>query len=344
MKAAVYRGPGKLKLEELPTPVIRKEDEILIKVKVSFICGTDIKTFLRGHPQIKPPAVLGHEFAGEVIEIGNKVNICKVGDIVSVAPFVNCGECFYCKNGIFELCKNRSYPSNGSFAEYIKISQSFGLKGLVKFPRKVNLEEAALTEPLACVVNAMEDCDISLGDKVLIMAAGPMGLLNLMVAQLKGAAQIIVSEPVEERGKVAIQLGAEVVDPIKNDLNAYISQLTEGRGVDKVIVALGDVKIAETALSLVRPGGKVMFFGGFPISSSLTLDPNLIHYNQISLWGSSGFTPQQFRQAADLIKYKKINLKPLISHYFSIFEIKKAFDLSVACQGLKIAITFSSEK
>jgi len=338
LKAAVYRGPGKLKLEDFPNPIIEKDDEILIRIKVSIICGTDIKTFLRGHPQIKPPTVLGHEFAGEVIEIGSKVNICKIGDKVSVAPFVNCGECFFCQKGIFELCKNRTFPSNGSFTEYVKISQSFGLKGLVKFPENIDLKEAALTEPLACVINSIEDSNISLGDKVLIVGAGPMGLLNLLITQLKGTSQIIVSEPMDERRKIASKLGALTVNPLKDDLSSFVHQHTEGRGADEVIVAAGNPKIAESVIGLARPGGRVILFGGFPKSSSLTFDPNLVHYNQISIVGGSGFTPQQFKQAAELIKHNKINLNQIITHSFSLNEIDKAFDLSIAQKGLKIAI------
>jgi len=338
LKAAVYRGPGKLKLEDIANPIIEKDDEILIRVKISIICGTDIKTYLRGHPQIKPPTVLGHEFAGEVIEIGNKVNICKIGDKVAIAPFVNCGECFFCQKGLFELCKNRSFPSNGSFTEYVKISQSFGLKGLVKFPENIDLEEAALTEPLACVVNSIENCDIGLGDKVLIVGAGPMGLLNLLIVQLKGASQIIISETMEERREIASKLGALTVNPLKNNLSSFVHQYTEGRGADEVIVAVGNSKIAEAVIGLARPGGRVILFGGFPGSSSLTFDPNLVHYDQISIIGGSGFSPQQFKQAAELIKHCKINLKQIITHRFTLNEIGKAFDLSIAQKGLKIAI------
>jgi len=338
LKAAVYRGPGRFKLEEVETPVIERDDEILIKVKVSAICGTDIKTYLYGHPLIAPPAILGHEFAGEVVKVGDKVKLCGIKDKVTVAPYVNCGECFFCQKGIFELCEQKSYPSNGSFAEYIKISESFAVKGLVKIPKNVDLEEAALTEPLACVINGIEDCNINLGDKVLIVGSGPMGILNLIVAQLRGASQIIVSEPIKERRKVASQLGAMVVNPTEDDLSSYISKITEGKGVDKLIVAIGNAKIAESVLNLVRLGGRIMFFGGFPKSSSLTLNPNLIHYRQVSLWGSSGFTPQQFKQAAELIKERKVNLQKLITHHFPLSEIKKAFDLAISHQGLKIFI------
>jgi len=208
----------------------------------------------------------------------------------------------------------------------------------VKIPKNVDLEEAALTEPLACVINGIEDCNINLGDKVLIVGSGPMGILNLIVAQLRGASQIIVSEPIKERRKVASQLGAMVVNPTEDDLSSYISKITEGKGVDKLIVAIGNAKIAESVLNLVRLGGRIMFFGGFPKSSSLTLNPNLIHYRQVSLWGSSGFTPQQFKQAAELIKERKVNLQKLITHHFPLSEIKKAFDLAISHQGLKIFI------
>ncbi|MDI3547805.1 MAG: L-iditol 2-dehydrogenase [Halanaerobiales bacterium] len=339
MKAAVYRGPGKLKIEEVKAPIIEKDDEILVKVKVSAICGTDIKTYLHGHHAFKPPVILGHEFAGEVVEVGKDVEICDVGDNVTVAPFINCGRCLFCRKGVPELCEKRYFPSNGSFAEFVKISQSYAELGIAAIPEDIDLQEAALTEPLACVINAIDDCKIQLSDKVMIIGAGPMGLLNLMVAQLRGASQIIVSELVAERRKVASDLGATVIDPTKDDLSSFISELTDGAGVDELIIAVANTETAESVLNFVRPGGKIMFFGGFPSSSSLTLDPNLMHYRQVSLLGSSGFTPQQFKQAAELINHGKINVSKLITHSFPLQEIKDAFDLSIAHQGLKIVVS-----
>lgn len=336
--AAVYKGPGILDLEEVKTPEIESADDILIRVKCSVICGTDIKTFRRGHHAFIPPVILGHEFSGEVVAIGDDVKTCKIGDQVTVPPFINCGDCFYCQKGLFELCKNRTLLSNGSFAEYIKISQAYAEAGLVKLPADINLEEAALAEPLACVINAVEDCDLSLGDNVLVIGAGPMGLLNVLVSQLKGAGHVIVSEPVAERRKAAQQLGTLAVDPTTQDLSSIVQETTKGKGVDILIIAIANTKVVESVLSLVRPGGKVMLFGGFPGSSTLTLDPNLIHYRQVALLGSSGFTTRQFKQAADLIMQRRINVGQLITHRFPLLEIKQAFDLAINHGGLKICI------
>lgn len=339
MIAAVYRGPGLMEIEEVKTPEIEDPEDILIRIKCSLICGTDIKTFRRGHHAFIPPVILGHEFAGEVVATGEKVKVCTAGDLVTLPPFLNCGDCYICQRGLFELCPNRTLLSNGSFAEYIKVSQPYAAAGMVKLPPDANLEEAALSEPLACVINAVEDCDICLGDNVLVVGAGPMGLLNVLVSQLKGAGRVIVSEPVAHRREIAEKLGALAVDPTKQDLNEVVREVTEGRGVDALIIAVANTVVAESVLSLARPGGRVMLFGGFPGSSTLTLDPNLIHYKQVALLGSSGFTTRQFKQAAEIIMQKKINIGQMITHRFPLSEIKKAFALAMECEGLKICIT-----
>lgn len=338
MIAAVYRGPGMMDIEEVETPRIEDPEDILIRIKYSLICGTDIKTFRRGHHAFIPPVILGHEFSGEVAEVGDKVEILTPGDLVTLPPFLNCGNCFYCQKGLFELCSNRHLLSNGSFAEYIKVSQPYAAAGLVKLPRGVNLEEAAMAEPLACVINAIEDCDIQLGDTVLVVGAGPMGLLNILVSQLKGAGQVIASEPVAYRREIARQLGALVVDPAKENLTEVVYKATRGRGVEALVIAIASTEIAESVLDLSRPGGKVMLFGGFPGSATLTLDPNLIHYRQIALIGSSGFTTRQFKQASSIILNRKINVGQLITHRFPLLEIKKAFAHAMECEGLKVCL------
>lgn len=338
MIAAVYKGPGIMDIEEVKTPEVEDPEDILIQVKFSLICGTDIKTFCRGHHAFTPPVILGHEFAGEVVATGEKVKVCAPGDLVTLPPFINCGNCFYCQKGLFELCPNRILLSNGSFAEYIKVSQSYAAAGLVKLPPDAKLEEAAMTEPLACVINAIEDCDLCLGDNVLIVGAGPMGLLNVLVAQMKGAGQIVVSEPVAYRRAIAGQLGALTVNPTEQDLAAVVQETTEGKGFDVLIIAVASTKVTEAVLNFARPGGRIMLFGGFPSSSTLTLDPNLIHYGQVALLGSSGFTTGQFKQAADIIIRKKIDVGQLITHRFPLLDIKKAFTLALEQQGLKVCI------
>jgi len=341
MKAAVYKGPGILDIEEVKTPVIEKENEILVKVSISAICGTDIKTYLRGHRAFKPPVILGHEFAGEVAEIGDEVTTCKVGDKVTVAPFIECGRCFYCQNNVAELCKNRIFPSNGAFTEYVKIDDSYAKTGMVKIPDNVDMQAASLTEPLACVINAIEDCQIKLGDRVLVVGAGPMGLLNVLVSKLQGAAEVLVSEPVKERREQAQKVGALTIDPTTEDIASRVKELTDGLGVDVLIAAVANTEIVKGVLELVRSGGKIMFFGGFPGSSTLEFDPNLVHYRQVSILGSSGYTSGQFRQAANLIATRRINLEELITHSFDFDQILDAFEVSVAHQGLKITLSMN---
>lgn len=339
MKTAVYYGPGKMEIEDWPIPDVGDYD-ILIKTKVSLVCGTDVKTFKRGHPLFKPPTVLGHEFSGEVVAVGPKVSAAKPGDRVAVAPFISDGSCFYCDRGLGELCLSKSYLSNGSFSEYIKIDDEYATRGLVKLLPDVSWEAGAMIEPLACVVNAMLDLHLADGDTVAVVGAGPMGLLNALVARSMAKTQVVEVEMDLGRRSNASSLGFETIDPCADNPSQAIQDMTEGRGADKVILAAGSVKAVADAMALARPGGEVMLFGGFSQSETASIDPNLIHYKQVKLLGSSGFTPENFMYAGELVNNHVFDIAEVITHKFCLDDICKALDVASRTESLKVEISF----
>lgn len=339
MRTAVYYGPGRMELEDWPIPEVGS-DGILIKTRATIVCGTDVKTYLRGHPMFKPPTVLGHEFSGEVVAVGDGVSIASPGHRVTVAPFINDGSCFYCKKGIGELCTSRRLLSNGAFSEYIRIDEEYAKCGLVRLADDTSWEEGALTEPLACVVNALADLDIGDGDTVAVIGAGPMGILNAMVLRSIAGTRVVQIETDPLRRGIASSLGSETIDPGACDPVDAVRSLTDGRGADQVVLAAGSVAAIPGALALARPGGKVMLFGGLPQGQMASIDPNLIHYRQITIYGSSGFTPEDFARAGELINGKAFNLTGLITHRFKLDEITRALDIASKPESLKVEICF----
>lgn len=340
MKAAVYKGPRQLAVEELPIPEVGPYD-ILIKVKICLICGTDVKTYLQGHPAFKPGDVLGHEFTGVVAEVGRNVRVCHPGDLVTVAPYVNCGSCFYCLEGLPDLCAHRLFPSNGAFAEYVKISDDFASKGLQILKAGNSIVRGAFAEPIACVINSLENVKIRCGDVVVIIGAGPMGLLHVIVTRLHGAKEVIVSEPNLQRRELAKTLGAIAVRP--EEVERVVRERTNGRGADRVILAYGNAELVQSALRLARPGARVALFGGFPPGATATIDPNIIHYKRVTLIGQSGFSPAQFSRAVALLETGFLPVEQLITHRFPLDQIEEAFGAVISQAAIKVQIDVDQE-
>lgn len=339
MKTAVYYGPGKMELEDWPVPEVGS-DGILIKTKAAMVCGTDVKTYLRGHHMFKPPCVLGHEFSGEVVAVGPGVRSAQVGDRITAAPFINDGTCFYCRSGVAELCTSRRVLSNGSFSEYIRMDEDYAAHGLIKLAPDTTWEEAALTEPLACVINAIDDMSIAEGDTVAVVGAGPMGLLNAMVARHVQHGRVVVLETDPLRRARAASQGFETIDPAAGDPVAAIRALSDGRGADQVILAAGAVSAVPLSMSLARPGGRVMFFGGFPQGQMASIDPNLIHYKQVTVYGGSGFAPEHFTRAGEIINSHMLDLSKVVSHRFALDDIVDALAAAGAPESIKVEIVF----
>jgi L-iditol 2-dehydrogenase len=341
MKAAVYYGPRDVRLEELDVPKIN-DDEILVKLHCCGVCGTDVKTILRGHPLIKPPTVLGHEMAGEVTETGRNVTKQKVGDHVVVAPYVPCGVCYYCLHENYSLCSRLfdGKPEPGGFAEFIKVPAGIVDKGTLRIPDSVSYAEAALTEPLACCLHGIEACNIDIEDTIAIVGDGPIGLMHLQLANVMGAGEVILSGQIDERLKLAQELGAhQTVNETVDDPVKKVMDETDGRGADAVIVAVGSTDAALQGAKMVRKGGIINLFGGFPAESKLNIDPNLIHYSEVTVTGTFGFSHITFIKALQLIGAGKVNVKKLITHTFKIEQILEAVDVSASRKGLKVVLT-----
>mgnify|MGYP003340888472 FL=1 len=267
MKAALYKGPKDLNVVEVDKPK-PSDNQILIKVKACATCGTDAKIFNHGHPRLTPPQIIGHEIAGEIVEIGARVNNFKVGDRVQVIAAIPCGQCWLCQSGRMTICQNQlsmGYQFAGGFAEFMIIpDEVIRVNGVNKIPENVSFDEAAVTEPLACVLNSQQILQITKGDVVLVMGSGPIGCLHVRVARALGATKVFLADINGGRVKLASDVVKPdaTIDMSTQDLAAEMKKLTDGRGPNIIITAAPSGKAQEDAISMVSAGGKVSFFGG----------------------------------------------------------------------------------
>ncbi|MDD4336218.1 MAG: alcohol dehydrogenase catalytic domain-containing protein [Firmicutes bacterium] len=340
MKAVVYHGPGDLRIENVNDPVLN-EGDALLKVLYSGLCGTDVKTYRRGHHMFTPPCILGHEVVGRIEAIeGNLARPdIAVGDLVAVAPYVPCYGCAHCRNDREELCNNKD-GIEGAFAEWIKIPAEVVSKGTFHVPSIEGLKLACLSEPLACCVNAVQDSRVSLGDVVMIIGAGPMGQLMLELCKSVGASKVLVSEPNDFRRNKAAERQAVVLNPAGEgvDVSAWVKEQTGGVGADVVFVCVGSTDAVEVALGCVRKGGTVNLFGGLPGGSRITVDPHILHYDEVILTGSFGFTPLQFHTALTMLAGGAIDAGSIITHEFDLDQAVEAFDMASSGKALKILL------
>ncbi|MCW4021322.1 MAG: alcohol dehydrogenase catalytic domain-containing protein [Candidatus Bathyarchaeota archaeon] len=344
MRAVRFYAPGKIRLEEVGIPEIGPE-EMLVEVKVALTCGTDVKMYKRGHPKVKPPMTLGHEFAGTVAEVGEKVaRRFEVGDKVAAANSAPCNSCFFCKTGKPNLCERLletliGFSVDGAYAEYIRVPAPIVRQNMYKMPESVLFEEAALLEPLACAINGNDAAGITLGDSVVIIGSGPIGLAHLQLARLKGASRVIVTDLREERLKVASGLGADVViDGSKEDQLSRVKELTGGLGADIVVEAVGLPQTWELAVKMTRKAGTTLFFGGCPSGTEITLGTERIHYENLTLKGIFHHTPFSVLRAYRLISSGRFDGKPLITDRMPLSELEGALQKMGKGECIKIAI------
>ena len=342
MKAGLLRAPNELVLEDVPDPRGEPGD-MIVKVRAATVCGTDIRIF-RGRKTagVRYPSVIGHEFAGEVVEAPSGSGFWR-GQRVCVDPAIACGRCTYCKIGAENICENLTaigYEVDGAFAEYVRIpARALATGNVHHIPDHLAFEEAALAEPFACVINGQEKVAVGVGDAVVILGAGPIGLLHVKLARLSGARIVIVSEPSAGRREAAQAAGADLtVDPTMEDLPAVVRDATKGVGADVAIVAIGVPALANQALGLVRRRGRVSLFAGFSVGDSAPLDINLIHYSELVLTGSFGLSRSHFERALDLITTGRIDVKPFVTHRFALPAIAEALATAEKGAAIKVAI------
>jgi len=340
MRAALLYGVKDLKIEKIDKPRVGY-GEILVKVKAATTCGTDLKIFQRGYVEgvIKLPTVFGHEWAGDIVEVGEGVTWLKEGMRVRAGNSAPCLKCKMCQRGNYNLCEDMMWLW-GAYAEYIKVPARMVMLNTQEIPSHVTYEEAAITEPLACVLHGIEKAQVGLGDTVAIIGAGPIGLLHLITTRKMGAGKIIITDTVDERLQIAKELGAdETINAKREDSVEKTRKLTDGYGADLVIEAIGLPVTWEQAQKMVRKGGTVLEFGGCPPGTEIRVSTELLHYGEVTLLGTFHTTPAHFKKALNLIASGTLNVKPLVTRKMGLEKIEKAFEiLTTSKNDLKIAI------
>jgi L-iditol 2-dehydrogenase len=329
MKAAIFRGPNQLVLEEIETPEIN-EFEILVKVNVSAVCGTDVR-ILEGKKTkgVRTPSIIGHEMVGTVVKVGEEITEFSVNDRVGVIPVIPCRKCHYCLNNQENVCANRTaigYEYDGGFAEYVRIPKDAIEAGnLVKLPDHVPFEQAVITEPLACCLNGQNKANVKVNDTVIIIGGGPIGLMHVQLAKIAGAKQVILSEPIDHRREKALEAGADlVVNPEKESLQGKVMSATDQLGADVVIMAIGIPGIVNNSANLLKKGGTLNLFAGFTKGVMSEIDPNVIHYNEINVNGTSALTRSNYYESLSLISAGLINTEVLTTSGYTLETIEQA--------------------
>jgi len=320
--------------------------EVLLKVLSTGICGTDIRILHGAHRKYTPGIVRipGHEAVGDIVELGADVTGLEVGQRVFMAPNMGCGHCRQCISGNNNLCANYDAPGitfDGSFAEYMRIPSAAILQGnLIHISKEVDPAAAALIEPFACVLRGQDAVHIQPGESVLVVGAGPIGIMHVMLAQLRGAGCVIVSELIPERAAQVREFGADrVVNPAEEDLAAVIDEQTNSAGVDVAIVAAPAHRAQEAAVELAAIGGRINFFGGLPKDRpTIQLNSNLVHYKELIVTGTTACSTQDCQRAAAIVNSDRIDLSKLIGARFPLSEAVEAFSVAESGMSLKVVL------
>ena len=345
MHAVVFRGRGLMEIEDVPRPEPRA-GEALLRVRAASICATDLRIVASGHPRVPDgtPRILGHELAGEIAVLGEGVKDLQVGDHVGVAPNIGCGSCRECLAGWTNLCPDYralGISLDGAFAEYMLIpAEAIRQGNVVRISDQTPPHLAAFAEPLSCCLNGQEAVAVGTGDIVLIIGAGPIGVMHILLARLRGAEQVIVSEISPTRLQQARVFGAgAVVNPKERSLAQAVLEITGGRGPDVVIVAAPSPEAQAEALELSARRGRVVFFGGLPPDTpSARLNTNLIHYRQLVVTGTTGSTTRQYRAALEMIVEGRIPAASLAGARLPLEQFREGFDRSRSASEMRIVL------
>lgn len=347
MKAVILHSPenypNNYEVMDVEKPVCGDGD-ILLKMKAAALCGTDKRIFTGAKTKgVRPDSVVGHEICGLIEEVGKNVRGYEVGEKVAIANVIPCGHCSACLSGRENACMNRKaigYEFNGGFEEYIRIPDVCIESGnVVKLPESVSFAAGALIEPLACCIRGLRNTGTGFNDTVLIIGAGPIGLMHLQLSLIAGAKKVIVSELDAEKRELALKLGASrVVDSKNEDLHAAIMEETAEEGVDRIVMAIGVNALIDSTFKLAKKGGTVCLFAGFPKGKISEFDPSVIHYNELNITGSTAYKRIDYLQAADMVKTGKIDLDAIVSQKFKLDDFREALDLHMAGTALKIVI------
>jgi L-iditol 2-dehydrogenase len=342
VKACVFHGPGDVRVETRPDPS-PGPGELLLRMEATGLCHSDIRVY-KGEKKARLGVIPGHENVGAIAALGEGVEGFAVGQRVALCPIIACGRCFFCLRGSRNRCPERvtlGYEEDGGLAEYLRVpAPILALGHAFAVPDGLPSDLATLTEPLACVLNSLEACRLAAGGSLLLLGAGPMGLLHLLLARALGVATVVVSEVNEARLERARRFGATLaVDPQRKDVREATLDLTSGLGADAVVVTTGVASLVEPALAAVRKQGTVSLFGGFPPDSAFPLDPNAIHYGEVSLTGTQNATSDQYRRALQLLTVMP-QAAQINTHRFDIDEGTRAYETRLGMDGLKTLVIF----
>ncbi|MBB6173112.1 L-iditol 2-dehydrogenase [Nocardiopsis mwathae] len=344
MLVARFYAPGDIRLEEAPEPHAGP-GQLKIAVANCSTCGTDVKIHRHGHHHIRPPRVIGHEIAGRVTEVGDGVTGWTPGDPVQVIAAIPCGGCAECGSGRFTVCSRQEsmgYHYDGGFAEYMIVPEAvLAVDGVNRIPEGVGFAEASVAEPLACVLNGQEIAGVGEGDTVVVVGAGPIGCLHVRLARARGASAVYLVDL--NRGRLDMSAAAVRPDAAicgsETDPVADVLRLTGERGADVVITAAASGRAQEDALRMVARSGRISFFGGLPKDDPIiSLDSNLVHYREISIFGANGSSPDHNRRALELIASGAVPVTDLITERMQLTDVHKAIETVASGTAIKVTI------
>ncbi len=346
MLAAYLYGPKDIRLKEVPIPETG-DNEILLKVKSAAICGTDIRMINNGYKGIteQTPRILGHELSGVIEKVGKNIGSYQPGMRIAVAPNMGCGVCDFCVSGNTHMCQDyRALGINldGAFAEYVVIPEEACRQGnIVVLADNVSFDEAALNEPLSCVYNGFLKCDIKAGDNVLIIGAGPIGIMHAKLAKMAGAAKVMINDLSAERLEVCRKIDGSFITLQSENLKNQVMELTRGKGLDVCITACPSPQAQADSIEMMAVNGRVNFFGGLPAGKEIVpINTNLVHYKQLILTGSARASLSQFRKTLDFISSGILDVKDLVSEKFTLDRISEGVQRATRAEGLKNIIQF----
>ena len=337
MKASRFLGNKTFAVADLPTPHAGP-GELVLRNQVCGVCGTDVHIY-HGEPgsaDVNPPVVLGHEYSGEVVEVGEGVTGFAVGDHVTVDPNIYCGHCVYCQNGKKQLCPSMEaigVTRDGGFAQYslIPAAQAFKLEPTVPW------EAAAMAEPLACCLHGIDLAGIQVGDKVCVVGGGAIGLLMVQLAKLSGASQIVLSEPNEKRRQVGLQLGANAaIDPTRPDSQEVFAQVLDG-GANVVIECVGNVPAVKSAFQFAGKGATVLLFSVPKVDATFDLPLFDVYKKELTIKGSF-VNPDTHARAVALINSGKVDFGPIITHRFPLDQLPEAIAMQMSDASIKVVV------
>lgn len=343
MLAAVLHRPEDLELVERPDPT-PGPGEVVLDIEATTLCGTDLRLLSGAKTSgVRPDVVVGHEIAGRVSQVGEGVDPALVGRQATVSIVVSCGRCRACLADAEHLCEHLEligYGIDGGLAEKMLVPARAMERGnLVLTPSELDPRLLALAEPVSCCLNGLGQYRVEAGDTMLVIGAGPIGLLHTQLARHSGAGQVIVANRGRERREAAERLGADcTIDPSEHDLLEVVHERTNGRGGDVVVVCIGVPELANVALQCAAPRGRVNFFAGFPKGSTAQMDPNLIHYNELVVTGGSNARRRDVRRAVELLAAGAINLDEMVTDTFALRDVRQAYQALADRTGVKVAV------